>query len=505
MKLTESESQIFSFCQLWKVGKIMSEQKNSMATYYLKWAFVIALMFGFRYIPPIGGVTPYGMAVAGIMIGLIFAWAWDPKCMAWSSLLALVALGTTDYGNVMTVMVKTFGTANIVMIIVTSFIVGALIDAKIDLYLIRTVMGAKFAQGKPWMLTFLLIFGPFIISIFVMNVIVALFLIPIYGKIFKEAGYKAGDKYVINVYIGMFLSLICSSYTFPFLGSPMVYGPMVQGYMGTLYTNGQYLLTVTPFVILMCAGFVLYMRLLRCDASKIINLDMSVFGDNTQIEKHQKSVLNAMFAFIIGCLIITLFGNGSNIVAKILGAIGTYGWALIVAAAMMIIKVDGKRLLDIKTAPAAGVYWDTVLLVAAATCVASALTAEGTGIGALFSGIMAPILGGLSTYPFMIALVIITLVLTNIANNVAVRMIALTVCGAMIAGGMSLNAAPIGIMILLMSTIGIVLPSSSMFGAFLHTAEMVTPTAIYKNAIIALVYVVVCLCVIYVPLCMLVY
>lgn len=121
-------------------------------------------------------------------------------------------------------------------------------------------MSIKWAQGKPWAMTFLFIFGPYVLSIFVLNVVVALFLLPIYGKVFKEAGYKVGDKYVVNVYIGMFLSLICSSYTFPFIGSPLVYGSLVQGYMGTIWTNGQYMLTMTPFVVLMCMGYVLYMR-----------------------------------------------------------------------------------------------------------------------------------------------------------------------------------------------------------------------------------------------------
>lgn len=118
---------------------------------------------------------------------------------------------------------------------------------------------------------------------------------------------------------------------------------------------------------------------------------------------------------------------------------------------------------------------------------------------------MTPILGGLSTYTFLVVLVILVLILTNIANNVAVRMIALAVCGAMVTGGMNLDGQVLGIAILLMSTIGLVLPSSSMFGAFLHTAEMVTPVSIYKNSCMALVYVVFCLCVFYIPLCILVY
>jgi len=473
--------------------------------FYLKLIIVVAFMFGFRFIPPISVLTVQGMEIIGILIGLIIAWAWDSKCTSWSSLLALFALSTTSYGDLNKVVSMSFGSTTLVMIIVTGLIIGALVDAEIDNYLIKKIMTMKWAQGKPWALTFLLIFGPYVLAFFITNVIVAMFLFPIYGRIFKAVGYEAGDRYVLHVYIGALFSMVCASFTFPFIKSPLIYGSLVEGYMGSLWTNVEYMLTVTPFILCMCAGYVFLMRLLRCDASKIIELDMDVLGIQETISVHQKAVLYAMYAYIIGCLIISFGGLGSNRFAELLNLIGVYGWGIIIAVAMMTIKVGGKRLMTIKDAANKGLNWDVIFLVAVSTTIASALTTGNTGVGELMALILVPLLGELSTYTFMIVLATILILLVNFTNGVAIRMVSLTICGALVAAGMKLNGPAVGAMILLISNLAILLPSSSLFGAFLHTADLVTPEAIYRNVCISLLYFIVCFVVIYVPLCIIVY
>ena len=46
-------------------------QENASRSAYFKVAIVLLFMFGFRFLPPIGDITPYGMAVLGILIGAI--------------------------------------------------------------------------------------------------------------------------------------------------------------------------------------------------------------------------------------------------------------------------------------------------------------------------------------------------------------------------------------------------------------------------------------------------
>lgn len=97
----------------------------------------------------------------------------------------------------------------------------------------------------------------------------------------------------------------------------------MQAYTGTMWTYPQYMMTVTIFSIVLSAGYVLFMRLLRCDASKIADLDLTIFGDpNMPINRYQKSVLGCVIVFIVGSIIISFGGMLDNPVSLFLRKIG---------------------------------------------------------------------------------------------------------------------------------------------------------------------------------------
>lgn len=43
-------------------------------SYYIKALITIVIMFGFGQLPPIDPITPLGMNIVGIFIGLLFGW-----------------------------------------------------------------------------------------------------------------------------------------------------------------------------------------------------------------------------------------------------------------------------------------------------------------------------------------------------------------------------------------------------------------------------------------------
>lgn len=87
----------------------MSTEMSNKNTKYIHFIIVMVFMFLFRFVPPIGTITPYGMAVIGIFIGLIYGWSVDADNLIWTSLLALVAIGMTDFGNAGKALASAFG------------------------------------------------------------------------------------------------------------------------------------------------------------------------------------------------------------------------------------------------------------------------------------------------------------------------------------------------------------------------------------------------------------
>lgn len=482
-------------------------QENASTSTYIKVVIVLLFMFGFRFLSPLGDITPYGMAVLGILIGAILGWSFDGKCMLHTSLLALVALATTDYpGGINAICTNLMASSSLIVMCMGMVMVGGLVDAGVDNYLIAKVMNISFAKGRPWVITFILVFAPYILSIFIMNSALILFLLPVYAKVFKEAGYKVGDKYVLHVFIGAMVTACASMYIFPFLGMPLAFGGMVQAYTGVMWTYAEYMMTVTVFTFVLAAGYTVFMRLIRCDASRITSLDLNVFGDpKAPVSRYQKSVLICMLLFIVGSVIISFGGMLDTPVTNFMNQIGVFGWMFVILAIMMIVRVDGKRLLNLPVATAKGFSWDLILLVASATLVGGALTSEASGVGVLLTKLAAPLLTGLNAYGVAAVLFILVLLATNFCNNMAVMMIGFALIGSLIAGGLAVNGCMLAAGTIIFSQLGYLLPSSSMWGAILHKAELVTPMAVYKNVLLALLYIVIVTLVVFIPLCLVVF
>ena len=184
------------------------------------------------------------------------------------------------------------------------------------------------------------------------------------------------------------------------------------------------------------------MFLIRCDASKIADIDLSIFCDaSMKATKHQKGVLAGMLLFIIGATIIS-FGSliDSPITNFFFAKIGVYGWLFAILAIMMIVRVDGKRLLDINSATRKGFSWELILLIGSATIIGGALTSAESGFGTFLSGLLAPVLGGLSNITLAIVMCVAVLIATNFCNNMAVMMIAFSLIGSLSAGGIEMNS-----------------------------------------------------------------
>ena len=61
----------------------------------LNYILVLFFMFGFRFLPPFGGLNEISMQVIGVFVGVIYGWI--TLSIGWPSILGLVAFGLTDY------------------------------------------------------------------------------------------------------------------------------------------------------------------------------------------------------------------------------------------------------------------------------------------------------------------------------------------------------------------------------------------------------------------------
>ena len=81
---------------------------------------MLIFMFGFKFLPAPGAVTPFGMAVAGVFFGLIYGWSF--LGILWPSLMGIFGLALTGYGSVEKVVIDMFSNSTILMMMVGSLV-----------------------------------------------------------------------------------------------------------------------------------------------------------------------------------------------------------------------------------------------------------------------------------------------------------------------------------------------------------------------------------------------
>lgn len=464
---------------------------------YIHFAITLAIMLFFRFIPPIGRITPYGMAIIGIFIGMIYGWSVDADNLIWTSLLGLVALALTDYGTAGEAIAAAFGNESVMLMLLSMFFVGMLQDSNLTQWMSSKLLSAKFTQGKPWLLTALIILGPALATILVNQTLVALIMFVVYQAIFEQAGYKKGDLYPAMVLMGFMVVCSVAFSLLPFRGwCLMTVGMATKA--GVQINMGGWIISEVITLAVTCIGWILVMFIVPgCKVDKLKNIDITHFTKEVKpLTKRQKVVLILLLANIIGCIFLS-FAAGTEGIRAYFGKVGVYGWVIFLIALAMIWKVDGEPVLNKKTAPSY-FYWDLILVVASAMVVAGQITDESTGITAVVGQLITPLLG-LSDYMFVLILGIITFLLTNFANNVAVTITMMTIAMALSAQA-DFNLQVALMVITVFGVIGLITPAGSVNGAMIHAHEFTTTKSAYTAGFIMFVFLTIIMALVMIPL-----
>lgn len=471
-------------------------QKGNRPVELIHAVIVVLFMFAFRFIPPPEPITAYGMTVIGIFLGVIYGWSFCG--LLWPSLLALVAMGISQFGNEMSVWAAAFGNSTAVLTLVSMLLFGAMQATKTTDWLVNALTNLKFAQGKPWMLTFLLLFVPFVLGTVISGVVVILFMMTILDGIFKKMGLKPGDKYAVMMIIGVNIFAGIGMVIFPFLGWDLMTIGTVSAATGVMMNYTMFMVVVWPALIVFCIAYVLFMKyILRCDASKLAEIQMNDNADDT-LKKNQRYILYLTAAYLILCTLVGLF-TGTSGLRYVCSALGVYGVTLLIIVLMVFIKTEEGPLLDPMECTKF-VSWDMYFLIVAALFIANQLTNAETGISTWAVQTMTPMFNSLGEVGFLVVLAIITVILTNIGNNLAMGFTLLSIVSIMYNAGMAFNPMVAATLITILCLFGFMFPASSIGGAIIHASEWTTPKMIYKYVSLSLLLGVVIILIIVIPL-----
>ena len=117
---------------------------------YIHACIIVGIMIVAHFIPAPAPITPLGMQIIGIFVGMI--WGWCTCGMLWPSIIGIVMLGMTDYAASPEAALGMVLTHNTVISMFVAFIVFACVNNSGLMNVIaQWLVTRRFAAGKPWL------------------------------------------------------------------------------------------------------------------------------------------------------------------------------------------------------------------------------------------------------------------------------------------------------------------------------------------------------------------
>lgn len=447
--------------------------------FYIEAAIIIALMFGFGFLPPIEPITAHGMRVIGILLACIYAWTIGSQ--VWPSLLALIALGFLPGNTITSVFSGAFGNQTLLMVLFCLIFCACVEKSGLLTIIANFILTRKFAKKGPWWLAFAFFTASCIGSMFCGQPAVSIFLWAVFFDVIPQAGLKPKSVYVAMVMIGITLVGYLGSAVLPF-GAFLQIGVAVMTAINPDFVMNYlaYCTLDAIICIIMVPGLTLFFKLI-CPKFEYKIVDDIVKNVNLKMSVQQKITL-ASVAFVTIILFAPSLLPKGTALYKFISNFGLIGGMCGTSILLMLIVIDKETVGDIGDAMKHSIPWDLYFLLAAALAISTAITAEGTGVSPFLKMIFNPLLANKTAFIFLFILTFIGVIVTNCLNNI-VTMTLLIPTSLAFAGAYGVSQQILVALFAIILYQGLVLPSGSILGALLHgNKDWLTAKQIYIYA-----------------------
>ena len=448
-------------------------------SYYIKALITVVIMFGFGQLPPIEPITPLGMNIVGIFIGLLFGWM--TIGLIWPSILGCVALVLIGGMKVADVLAGGWGSTTQMLIFFMIVVAGIVEQSGVSRFIAMFLITRKWVLGKPWVFTFVFLGAAFLLAAVTSTIPTIIICWSIWYSICSQVGYKPYQPFPSFMIVGVVMAATFGLSVFPF--RPV--GILVFGILQDLSGLTVNYLTYTCFTLPLCLLCILVFTLLgnlvfHIDVSLLKNLNEDSFKDvDLSLNKQQKAIL-IFVALLIVLLLVPSVLPQTFFLAALLKKLDAVGTAMLLVVVMCALKVDGKPILNFKEVCSKGMQWDVLMLTAVVMPLSSVLTANETGVTDFLLKVLSPLFEGRSAITFLMIAVFSAVIITNFAVNNVVGAILLPVFYPF---ALQLGIAPLALTSLLVFTchFALLTPAASPMAALLHgNTQWCRTSDIYK-------------------------
>lgn len=454
-------------------------EKGKDAKYYVNSAICLALMLGFGYLPPLNPITPLGMQILGIFLGMVYGWIFVG--IPWPSLAGLIALMQTGYMSSADVIKASFGEGNVVLMFFIFIFCGTFAHYGLSRVIAVWSITRKIVLGRPWVFTFVFL----MVMAFLGGVTSATPTIVIGWSlayvISQQCGFKKGDSYPLILIFGTAFVAQLGDCIIPFKSIPLLVMGVYESLAGQPIPLGPYMLIVILATVLCTIAYLWVANLIfKPDMTSLKDLDADVLigEDGIRMNKVQKVVLFFLVILMLMMLLPGFFPKSAFFPIVFLKKIGSTGICILLVMLMCLIRIDGAPVIDFKKM-VANVEWNSILLLAAAIPVANAMSNEASGFPAALNAVISPLATGTAPFIFVLLIGLAATLITNVMTNGPVGMILMA---AVFAAVQSVGMNPTGavVSVVMCVHISVLFPSGSSTAALISGNEWIGTKNLWK-------------------------
>ncbi len=484
---------------------MFSIKNNKTVKFYLIIGISFLIMVGVGLLPPFGSMTVFGMQMLGVFFGCIFGWLLGIVVPV--ALLGIVMAGLIVSGQTVDSMMSAVQSAQMVLVIFWALIfVYGLGKCGILDFLASKIMSVKWCVKSPWHLA---------VSLWLCTMVCAalssqpfatmLLMFSMYYSIADKIGAKKKSAYTALVLV--FITAVSA------IGVGMVpYSSMILMSLSIMSATVPNIVYNIPLIcavnLLVTFGFIIlggiFLKIMM--VTNRIKVEFVISNAENLVEHNAKFDTKVKWGFfyiifLVVLMLIPTFLPAESVMKAFFNRIGMVGMFTVVVTLMCLTFVDGRPLIDFERAMREGaVNWQVYFMMGTALVVSGQLVTEQAGLTLTIQAAVNGIVSDMSAYLLALVFIIVGLALTNcITNIVAMNLIIPMLTTFMMLKGVN-PAFLVGIAGIVLDH-GLILPSGSPLGAFIHgNTEWLESKQVYLYATCAAICLAISVAIIGVPI-----
>lgn len=385
---------------------------------YIHVAIMLALMLGIGYLPPFAQVTPLGMKVLGVFLGLVYGWCFID--LLWTSVLGFFALGLTGCIDTTSAVAAAFGNQSVIIILVCFAFADCVNRIGVTTAISYWALGRKIFVGRPWVFIIGVIVVSMILSVFGAYYAAMFLMWAVVDKVAEINNIPKGS--LLTSMLGAMIVYACftGAGAVPFSAGVILYGGFFTNATG-IAIPAMPMITCGLFYGLLSFAimFVISKVFFKVKASQF------VFTEELRAEYAAKKMNKVQKVGLI-CLIFYFFGLLLSFTLK--GGIwdkleswGIVGFSIIYMVIFSVWKDEnGRSICNMADCFRYGIVWDTLLLFGVTIPLSAAMESAEVGITATVHEVCMALFAGWDLTTMLILLMVIIGLITQVMHNVVI-------------------------------------------------------------------------------------